>query len=94
MPRTAWLRVAALAVVLALLAPPVFARSRAFVSPARELRGFLVSVVEVVTNLLPGLDKGRAGMDPNGSPTAPTTTTSTEDEETDGRASMDPNGQP
>lgn len=39
--------------------------------------------------LLPGLDKGRAGLDPNGTP-APSE--SSEGGDTDGRAGLDPNG--
>lgn len=84
------LRLAALALILALTALPSFAGERA-PRPAKA-SSLLTWVWQALAQLVPALDEGRGTMDPNGdSPTTTQSTPSPEDDN-DGRGTMDPDG--
>lgn len=84
----------ALAITLAFLfltAPVLAAGAR--VHRAEEAPGVFAELWQAVRQFLPILAKGRAGQDPNGSPSPDLTGTGeTGGPETEGRAGQDPNG--
>ncbi|HEX7183175.1 MAG TPA: hypothetical protein VF756_15145 [Thermoanaerobaculia bacterium] len=86
---------ASVLLVAALLsASPAFAAGR---EPSRtfgEVHGVFAFLWQALSEFLLAFDQTRAGMDPDGSPTPDSGTTSSppSEGETDGRAGQDPNG--
>jgi len=85
--RIARARLCTVLLVFTLLAPPLLAAEGQILRATSE-RGFFALLSHALSGLLPWIEKGRASMDPNGSPEPETEG----DPATDGRASMDPNG--
>lgn len=86
-------RTSVLLLLALVISTPSFAAGH---SPGpQEGSGFLSGVWQFLGSLLPGFDKARGSMDPDGTPAPPpeggTNTTPPEDDG-DGRASLDPNG--
>jgi hypothetical protein len=86
---------ASVLLVAALLsASPAFAAGREPSWMPGEVRNVFAFLWQALGELLPVFDQTRAGMDPNGTPTPDSGTTSSPSSgsETDGRAGQDPNG--
>jgi hypothetical protein len=88
MIRNARFRALVLLLAVALTASPAIAAGKAPAKP--KAPALLTWLWQALDRLVPGLDKGRVGMDPNGEPTPTPSSTSTEDP--DGRVGMDPDG--
>ncbi len=90
MIRNARFRALVLLLLLALVASPTLAAGK---TPAKSKAPALVTWLwQTIDRLVPGLAKGRGGMDPDGSPATTPGSAPTEGSTTDGRGSMDPNG--
>ena len=79
-----------LLLLLSLAASPALAAGKA---PARQKAPTAMAWLwHALDRLLPGIAKGRGGMDPDGSPAPAAGTASTSGGTTDGRGGMDPDG--
>ena len=84
------LRLATLALILTLTALPALAGERA-PRPAKA-SSLLTWILQTLGRLVPALDEGRAGMDPNGNGPTTTPTSPSPEDDNDGRGTIDPNG--
>jgi hypothetical protein len=81
-------RASILLLLVLVVSTPSFATDRDL---AREETGLLSMVWDFLGSLLPGADKARGSMDPNGEPAPPPSDPTSVDE---ARGSMDPDGTP
>jgi len=86
-------RTSILLLLALVISSPSFAAGRSL--GLQDSAGLFSRVWQFLGPLLPGGDKGTASLDPNGTPTPPSTNgadTTPPEEEGDGTASLDPNG--
>ena len=91
MRRSSRFRASTLLLAVVLSAAPAFARGHQPVPPA-EVHGFLSSLWNALSGLLPMHTKGRGTIDPNGGLTDGRSTIDPNGGLTDGRGTIDPDG--